>query len=179
MAARILVVGLGNILLQDDGLGVRATERLRAGFDLPAHVECLDGGTLGLELLAYLAGVTHLLVADAVETGGLAGTLRRLEGDEIRATLTRKISMHQVDLLDTLALGRLQGSLPATVVVWGMQPASTEVGLSMSPAVAGQLDTLVECLVQELRDWGVAVVRSAPDDEDADERGRTRTRPEQ
>ena len=79
------MLGLGNILLMDEGLGVRAVERLAAAYDLPENVEILDGGTLGLDLLPRLDGVDALLLVDAVKAGGPPGTLVRLEGDAIQA----------------------------------------------------------------------------------------------
>jgi hydrogenase maturation protease len=153
----VLVVGIGNILMHDEGLGVRAVERLRAAYVLPPEVEVLDGGTLGMYLLPRLEGVTHLLICDAVQTGGAAGALVRLEGDAIGAVLSPKMSMHQLGLQDLLALASLQGTLTAHVVVWGMEPAVVELGLALSPAVSLQLDALMQALVRELIQWGLAI----------------------
>ncbi len=156
--SRILILGLGNILLQDEGLGVRALERLTAKYRLPQEVRAIDGGVMGLDLLPYLEGVTDLLLLDAVQTGQPPGTLVCLEGEEIPAALAVKMSMHQVGLQELLALSQLQGTLPRRVVLWGMEPASLDPGLDLSPAVAAQLDNLVQAVVQELREWGVEVV---------------------
>jgi hydrogenase maturation protease len=155
---RILVLGLGNILLQDEGLGVRALERLTARYCLPEEVQAIDGGVMGLDLLPYLEGVTHLVILDAVQTGQPPGTLVRLEGEETPAALAVKMSMHQVGLQELLAVSRFQGHLPPRVVLWGMEPASLEPGLDLSPAVVAQLDDLVQAVVQELREWGMEVV---------------------
>ncbi|RMF29640.1 MAG: HyaD/HybD family hydrogenase maturation endopeptidase [Chloroflexi bacterium] len=149
-------MGLGNILLRDEGLGVRALERLTARYHLPAEVQAIDGGVMGLDLLPYLEGVTDLLILDAVQTGEPPGTLVRLEGEAIPAALSLKMSMHQIGLQELLAVSRFQGHLPARIVLWGMEPASMEPGLDLSPPVAAQLDALVEAAVQELRDWGIA-----------------------
>ncbi len=155
--ARTLVLGLGNILLQDEGLGVRALERLTAAHPLPDRVEALDGGTMGLELLPYLDGVTDLLITDAVDTGQPPGTLVRLEGDAIPAALSLKMSMHQVGLQDLLATSRLRGTMPQRLVVWGIQPASLDWGVDLSPPVQAALDGLVQAAVQELRGWGIPI----------------------
>jgi len=155
MERRILVLGLGNILLQDEGLGVRAVERLTARYELPPEVQVMDGGVKGLDLLPYLEGVSHLLITDAVQTGQPAGSLVRLEGEAIPAALSLKMSMHQVGLQELLALASFQGTLPERVVLWGLEPATLDWGLELSAPVAAQIDALVDAAVGELRAWGV------------------------
>ena len=155
MERRILVLGLGNILLQDEGLGVRAVERLAARYRLPPEVQVMDGGVMGLDLLPHLEGVTHLLIADAVQTGQPPGSMVRLEGEAIPAALQVKMSMHQVGLQELLALASFQGTLPERVVLWGLEPASLDWGLELSAPIAAQIDALVDAAVGELRAWGV------------------------
>ena len=157
MPSRILVLGLGNLLLQDEGLGVRALERLAARYRLPSEVESMDGGTMGLDLLPYLDQDMQLLILDAVEADQPPGTLVRLEGEAIHAALSLKMSMHQVGLQELLALSKLAGTLPSRIVVWGMQPASLGWGLDLSPPVIAQLDNLVCSVARELGSWGVAI----------------------
>lgn len=153
MGLRILVMGLGNILLMDEGLGVRAVERLADAYDLPENVEALDGGTLGLDLLPRLDGVDALLLVDAVKAREEPGTLVRLEGDAIQVALAVKMSVHQVGLQELLAVSAFQGTLPPQVVLWGMEPAAIDWGLELSPPIADGLDELVESIVAELRAW--------------------------
>lgn len=141
-------------------MGVRALQRLRATYRFPEEVQTIDGGVMGLDLLPYLEGVSDLLIIDAVQTGEPAGTLVRLEGDAIRAALSLKMSMHQVGLQELLAVSRFQGTLPARVVLWGMEPASLEPGLELSAVVASRLGDLVEAVAEELWGWAV-VLRSA------------------
>ena len=155
MERRILVLGLGNILLQDEGLGVRAVERMAARYRLPPDVQVMDGGVMGLDLLPYLEGISHLLITDAVQTGQPAGSLVRLEGEAIPAALQVKMSMHQVGLQELMALAGFQGTLPEQVVLWGLEPASLEWGLELSAPIAAQIDALVDAAVGELRAWGV------------------------
>jgi hydrogenase maturation protease len=161
MPTRTLVLGLGNLLLQDEGLGIRALERLAAHYRLPSTVEAMDGGTMGLDLLPYLDRDMQLLILDAVEADQPPGTLVRLEGEAIQAALSLKMSMHQVGLQELLALSELVGTLPSRIVVWGMQPASLEWGLDLSAPVIAQLDDLVCSVARELRNWGV-VIEQAP-----------------
>lgn len=154
---KTLVIGLGNILLGDEGLGVRAYERLCARYQLPPEIEAMDGGTLGMMLLPYLDGVTDLLLMDAVSSGAPPGTLVRLEGEELKTALALKMSMHQVGLQELLAISSIQGSLPQRIVLWGMEPALMELGLDLTEPVAAQLDALVDAVVGELRTWGIEI----------------------
>jgi len=156
MQADILILALGNLLLRDDGLGIGALERLQDRYDLPTGVRCVDGGVLGLELLAHVAGATHLLAIDAVRNGQAPGTLVRLEGEDIPRRLSLKLSMHQVSFADILALSQLRGTSLPRMVVWGLVPAVMETGVGLSPEVEAGLDALVAAVVDELGQWGVA-----------------------
>ncbi len=165
MGPRILVLGLGNILLSDEGLGVAAIERLTATHRLGAEVEVLDGGTMGLDLLYRLEGVGHLIIVDAIRSGGAPGDIMRLEGDEIPKMLATKMSMHQVGLQELLAVSELRGALPAHVVLWGMEPAWLDWGTSLTPAIAGQLDALVEAVACEVEQLARASAQNGPNPE--------------
>lgn len=158
MQPAMVLLGLGNTLFGDEGLGIRALERLLERYRLPPEVAALDGGVLGLELLAHVEGATHLLVIDAVQTGRAPGTLVRLEGEDIQAVLALKLSMHQVGFQEVLAMSALRGTTPPRLVVWGMEPATLETGLDLSETVAARLDHLVEAVVGELRRWGLTPV---------------------
>lgn len=153
-AGKALVLGLGNILLSDEGLGVRVVQRLQGSCRFPPEVSIMDGGTLGLDLLPYLEEVDHLLVIDALEMGKEPGTIVRLAGEEVPASLSVKISPHQMGLADLLAAARLRGLYPQEIVLLGMQPGSTEVGLDLSPPVEAQIDRLIDKALKELEAWG-------------------------
>jgi hydrogenase maturation protease len=151
---KTLVLGVGNLLLSDDGVGVHTIRRLQEVAQLPEEVQVLDGGTMGLDLLYYLEGVSHLLIVDAVETGGPPGTLTRIAGEQVPAYLSLKMSPH-VGLPDMLFAAKLRDLYPEEVVVWGVQPETIEVGLDLSPSVAAQVDVLVEKILEELTQWGI------------------------
>lgn len=152
--SKTLVLGVGNILLSDDGVGVHTIRRLQEIAQLPEEVQVLDGGTKGMDLLQYMEGSKYLVIVDAVETGGPPGTLRRITGDQVPAYLAPKISPHEIGLPDMLFAAKLRDIYPEEVVVWGVQPATTEVGLELSPPVAAQVDALVEKVLEELARWG-------------------------
>ena len=153
---RILVLGLGNALMADDALGVRAVEELRSRYRFPEGVRVVDGGTLGLDLLPRLEGVDRLLIIDALEMGAEPGTVFRLSGEEVPRAFADKLSVHQVGVQDLLAVAELQGHLPEELVVWGAQPASVELGLELSQPVRKALAEVVSGVTGELADWGAA-----------------------
>jgi hydrogenase maturation protease len=155
MADDVVVLGLGNLLRRDEGLGVVALQRLRDRYDLGDAVVLLDGGTLGLDLVSHLEGATRLVVLDAVLDAGPPGTMVRLSGDEVPVFFGTLVSTHDIGLSGILALMRLRGTEPPEVVVLGMVPEVMELGLELSEPVAGALDRLVESAADELRQWGV------------------------
>jgi len=144
-----LILGVGNLLLTDEGIGIHAVRKLLEMNGLPEDLEIVDGGTAGLDLLYYLEGVDRLVIVDAVETGGPPGTIVRLAGDKIPAYMALKISPHEITLPDFLAAAKLRDLYPKEVIVWGMQPQSLVVGVELSPALAQMLDSLVDHVVGE------------------------------
>jgi hydrogenase maturation protease len=156
MTARTLVLGLGNVLLRDEGLGVWVAESLGRRFELPASVTILEGGTLGLDLLPRLDGVERLLLVDAVKLGRMPGAMVRLAGEEVPAALHVKFSPHQVGIQDLLAAARLMEREPQVVVLWGMEPERLDPGTGFSPAVKAALPRLRAAVLEELHRWGVA-----------------------
>lgn len=155
MSPTTLVLGLGNVLLRDEGLGVWVAEALRRQFEFPSTVAILEGGTLGLDLLPRLEDVERLLLIDAVTLGHAPGVIVRLEGEAVPAALQVKISPHQVGLQDLLATARLMGREPPLVVLWGIEPERLDPGIGFSPRVAAALPQLRDEVLEELRLWGV------------------------
>jgi hydrogenase maturation protease len=153
--AKTLVLGLGNILLGDEGVGVRVVERLQELYQFPREVQVLDGGTLALDLLPYVEDTDRLLVIDALEMDAEPGTIARLEGDQVPAFLSVKVSPHQMGLADLLAAARLRDLFPKQLVLWGVQPATMEPGLELSSPVAAQVEVLVDRVLAELSQWGI------------------------
>ncbi len=157
MTEGITVLALGNLLRRDEGLGIRALQRLEAGYLVPDTVQAIDGGTLGLELLSLVEDTTHLLVLDALLVEGLPGTLGRLANDEVPRYFGMRTSPHEIALPDLLAVAELRGLAPPELVVLGLRPDSIELGWELSEPIAAQLDTLVEAAVLELHRWGMTL----------------------
>ncbi len=150
----ILVLGVGNPIMCDDGVGVRAVELLQQRYRLPAHVSVLQGGTLGLALLPQVEEADRLLLVDAVDAGEPPGTLVRLAGADLPLTLEAKVSPHQLGLKELLSLAALMGKGPRETVLWGVQPESVALSLGLSASVESKLEMLLASLVQELACWG-------------------------
>ena len=151
----ILVLGLGNTIMTDDGFGVKAVTTLSSRFHFHGPVTLLDGGTLGLDLLPYLEEVERLLIIDALDMRAEPGTISRLEGEEVPRAFASKLSVHQMGLQDLLAVAELQGHVPQELVVWGVQPESIEMGTELTPVVEEALPVVLHHVLDELRGWGV------------------------
>jgi hydrogenase maturation protease len=147
--ATYVVLGLGNTLHSDDGIGPQAIERLRNDSRVPEDVALIEGGTLGLELLTYVWDCSYLLVLDAVDVGQPPGTLVRMSSQELQ-TLPGKGSVHQLGLADLLVALRILANRTPEVVLLGVQPASIEWGTELSPAVAAVLPALADAAIAEM-----------------------------
>lgn len=152
---------LENLILDDEGLGIRALETLQRDFEVPAEVELLDGGTTGMGLLDDISGRDHLLVLDAVQTGEAPGTLVAMRGEEVPVYFGVRVIPHQLGPADVLATLELSDKQPGRVAVLGMVPHSLEMTLELSEAVRSRLGDLVNAAVQELIDLGYAPRRRA------------------
>lgn len=146
----VLVLGLGNVLCGDDGAGVVAVHKLRRGWKMPPDVRVVDGGTLGLDLLALVAASDAVIIVDAVRATAPAGTLVRLAGDEVAPAVYERLSPHQIGVADLIAGAALCDSYPGDVVIVGVVPATTDVQLGCTPEVSANLDALVDSVLGEL-----------------------------
>jgi hydrogenase maturation protease len=152
---KTLILGLGNILLGDEGVGVRVVERLLDLYHFPEGTQVLDGGTLALDLLPYVEDADRMVVIDAVDMRAEPGTVVRITDDEVPTFLSVKISPHQMGLADILSAARLRGLSPSELVLWGVQPEVMDTTLELSPPVAAQVDVLVDGVLADLSQWGI------------------------
>ncbi|GAB3547528.1 HyaD/HybD family hydrogenase maturation endopeptidase [Noviherbaspirillum agri] len=154
---KTIVLGVGNTLLSDEGVGVRAVEQLAQDYRLPPEVEIIDGGTTGMEMLEDLSTADHLVIVDAVRSGQPPATMVRIAGDAVPVFFKTKLSPHQIGLSDVLATLAFMGEAPESVVVIGVEPVSLGTSMSLSPQVEVILPRVVGQVVEELRLLGVAV----------------------
>lgn len=154
---RILVLGVGNVLLSDEALGIRIVEAFETRYCLPEEVEVLDGGTSGMELMEAMANRDHLIVADAVITGEVPGSITVLHDDEIPAFFSRKVSPHQLGLSDVLMALKLTGEFPRRLTLVGVVPFSLAPGIGLTPLIAGTITPALEHVVAALAENNVMV----------------------
>lgn len=157
-----LILGIGNTLLSDEGVGIHALNLLQTSHpDLP-NLTYIDGGTLSFTLAAYIEDSDNLIVFDAAELKAPAGTVKTMAGMEMDAFLgAARRSPHEVGLLDLFDIARLTESLPDKRALIGIQPDRIEWGMSPTPDVANALPTAVEHAVELLRQWSGAEKRDA------------------
>jgi hydrogenase maturation protease len=154
----ILILGIGNVLLTDEGIGVRALKELERKFTFPANVELLDGGTAGIELLRHIRNRDYLIIIDAMKCDQEPGTVVRVEGDDVPAAFRTRISPHQLGLSDLLAAAMLTDELPKNLVLFGVEPESIDIGLDLTETVEANVDKLVGAVADELRSIGCTLV---------------------
>jgi hydrogenase maturation protease len=157
---RKVVLGLGNTLQRDDGLGVHALRVLETqlGLPVPDHkgaIELLDGGTLGLNLLPIVEDASHLLILDAVDANQPPGIVIELDREQIPLYTGIKLSEHQVTFQEVLGLADFRGKLPEHLHLLGIQPAEVDIGIDLSPMIAAALPQLVERAITLLVTWGL------------------------
>ena len=146
----LLVLGLGNVLCADDGVGVRAVERLLSAYTPPPGVRILDGGTLGLALLGWACSAETLILVDAVRGDQPAGTLVELSGDEVAPAVRERLSVHQIGVADLLDGLRLLERCPPRIELLGVVPESLALHVGLSPAVEAALPALVAAVVRRI-----------------------------
>lgn len=149
-----LVLGLGNLVHSDDGLGVHAIALLREDPRVPSDVVLMDGGTQGLALLPHISSFQRLLVIDAIDVGEAPGTLVRLEGNALR-NLPGKASVHQLGFSDLLVALELLGDLPKDIVLLGVQPLSTDWSADLTSPVREALVRIPDVVVEQIERWKV------------------------
>jgi hydrogenase maturation protease len=128
---------------------------------MPAGVELVDGGTWGMNLLPVIEDAGRVLLIDAINTNAPAGSLQRLSREQLPKYLATKISPHQVDLHDVLALAELRRTLPDDTMALGLQPERVTMIVELTPAVAQALDAAVAQVVAQLEAWGHTIAPRA------------------
>ena len=145
-----LILGIGNPLLGDDGLGVRAVDIL-AGCDLPPQVSVMEAGTPGWGLATWLEGCSRAIIIDAVHMGRAPGTWRRFGPQDARLIAQDEvISLHEPGLANGLELAQALDLLPEEILIYGVEPGCCEPGQELSPAVISALPELVDAILSDL-----------------------------
>jgi len=153
----VTIIGIGNILLQDEGVGVHALNRLMEGYELPDSVNLIDGGTMGLDLLPFVEGSERILFIDAVDFRKEPGSIGIIEDEELPAIVRTKVSPHQIGLSDLLSVLKLLEKGPKSIAVIGIQPERIQTGTELSDTIRGRIDDLLNAIIEKLRQWGIEV----------------------
>ncbi|MDH5478708.1 MAG: HyaD/HybD family hydrogenase maturation endopeptidase [Nitrospinota bacterium] len=156
----ITVIGMGNVLLSDEGVGVRVVERLMETRRFPPHVRIVDGGTTAMKgLLPLVEEADHLIVVDALNGHGPAGSIYRYTGADFRKNVPKKISAHEIGFLECLAIAEVNDRSPASVVVIGVKPKDmTTASMSLSPEIEALLDPIGDMVCGELAALGAGPI---------------------
>lgn len=150
----LLIIGLGNLICQDDGLGIAAVNMVGARYEVPDGAALMDGGTLGLSLLPFIEEAGTVIMLDAIRSDEPPGSLVRLVGDDVLPAVATRLSPHQIGVVDLLDGARLRDRLPDRIVLWGIVPECIDLGLERSAAVERCLPDLVERAVEEAATLG-------------------------
>lgn len=157
-AVRIAVLGVGNLLLSDEGVGPTVVAYLADRWRLPPGVELVDGATAGLELVSLFERTDHLVVVDTVRAGAEPGALYRFTPADVPETagVRSRISAHQISFMDAWSLAVLIETPVPEMVIIGVEPADISTPhVGLTPAVAGRLPDIEELVLDELRRLGV------------------------
>ena len=153
-----LIIGLGNLLLSDEGVGIHLLRRLEQGFTFAPEIELVDGGTTGLDLLELFRRYETILLLDALfAPEGAPGDIQVLRNDAILAALSKKLSMHHLGISDVLALAQLLDYRPREIVLLGVVPENLELGTELSAPVQGQLPAALSRIQDILGDWRIGM----------------------
>ena len=158
MKSRTALIGLGNILMRDDGIGVHAVKEIEERFRFTPEIDIVDGGTLGLTLLPLIEGYARVLFVDAVEAGLEPGAIVVREGEQVPAFLASQVSMHQAGLADLMYAARLAGVMPPMVGLVGIQPQAVDLGLETTALLRDKRENLIRTVLAMLEAWDIRVV---------------------
>ncbi len=150
----VVVLGVGNILLTDESIGVRVVEALEQRYQFPEQVVVVDGGTAGMELLETMSDRDNVIIIDAVNTGAAPGTVVELRGDEVPALFRTRISPHQLGISDLLGVLTVTDQMPKQMTLFGAVPYSMETGIDLTAEMQEKLETIVTFTVAELQRLG-------------------------
>ncbi len=152
----VVVLGLGNILMEDEGIGVHAANHLEKHYHFEPEIEIVDGGTSGLDLLPFFGPEKSILIIDAVNFEMKPGTVAKIEDDAILAQLDPKISLHHLGLSDLISVAELLDKKAKRMTLLGIQPMSMEnLDLEMTPTIKGVFDKVIENALIILKEWGI------------------------
>jgi hydrogenase maturation protease len=158
-----VILGVGNILHADDGIGIKILKLLDAQYEFPQEVELVDGGTVGAQLDTSIVNRDWIIIIDALDVKGHPGEVKVLTGDSfINRPSAAKMSPHQVGFLDLIQLMKMEGTEPKQIDLIGVIPANTNDGLAITPEVENSTAEVIETLLEMLKLRGVVPKKREP-----------------
>ncbi len=152
---KIAVMGIGNILMQDEGIGVHIIRELEK-YDFNPHIALIDGGNMGMDLLSFFYEYNTMIIVDAVDFEKNPGFIDTIENDDILTLFTTKMSLHHLGLKDVLSYAKLLDQTPEELCLIGIQPEKIEMEMQLSKTVSSKIDTLTQLVLEKLKTWGVS-----------------------
>ena len=162
MVSQTTLIGLGNILMRDEGVGAHAVKYIEENFAIPPELEIVDGGTSGLDLLPFIETRDHVLFVDTINFNREPGHIGVLTNEQIPALFGAKDSLHHMGLMDVLAAAQLMEVLPREICLIGIQPHTIATGLELTATIEARLKPLVDEILAHLAVWGVMLHPSLP-----------------
>ena len=156
----IALLGLGNILLKDEGVGVHIVKSVEKKYQFSPPISIIDGGTSGSDILPIFEDNQKILIVDAVNFGKDPGYIEMLQDDEILAQLTTKLTMHHIGLADVLSSVKLLEYVHDEICLVGVQPEIIDTGLELSELLESQLHKFESVVIEKLQSWGVQVEKN-------------------
>ena len=150
---QITILGIGNTLYTDEGLGVHALAALQEQYSMDPQVQLIDGSTDGMSLLGPVEDTDYLIVIDAINAGKEGGHIIELHGNDIPAYYGIKMSIHQLGFQEVLLASKLRERYPKNIVMIGMQPTSLELGIGLSETNEAQLPEMFKLVEQQVNKW--------------------------
>lgn len=151
---KVLILGVGNLILKDEGVGVHVVKKME-NRKLPPGVEVIDGGTATMDLLSIIYESEQIIVIDALSSGGEPGTIYRCLPEDLIKADERPLSLHQVELLDVLLMARQLGG-HASVVIIGVEPKEISCGMELTSKVKAAVPKVIQAVLKELKGMGYA-----------------------
>jgi hydrogenase maturation protease len=162
MNPKVTLIGLGNMLMRDEGVGIHAVHYIEKNFTIPPDLQVIDGGTSGLDLLPFIENRECVIFVDAVNFNREPGYIGVLTNEQIPALFGVKDSLHHMGLMDVLAAAQLLDRLPKEICLIGIQPESIETGLELSESITAKFPSFIPGIISQIRFRGVAIQAVRP-----------------
>ncbi len=156
---KTLILGVGNPLMSDEGLGIQAIKILLSDYKFSENIEIIDGGTQGLELLQYFDNVKNLIIIDAVYSSKRkAGDIIKIQKEKIKYYLITKMSVHDIGLEDVISALDLLGKTPENIIIIGMIPERLEFSYGLSKTIKENLENLIKEVINQIKKWNAGEI---------------------